>query len=203
MPGSITFSRSNSVRLLFHHSPVIMSIDNDAKVVEAIRAGDQRAFGMLMDRYEKKLYNAAYRVVNDPEDAADATQNAFVKAYQNLDRFDTSRRFFSWIYRILLNESLNIVNHRRRFDELPDDVTVTDKNPEQTYSDTETGRLLQSALMDLTDEHRVVVVLRHYQGMSYRDMSEVIRVPEKTVKSRLFSARRQLREILERRGITR
>ncbi len=158
---------------------------------------------MLMDKYEKKLFNASYRVVHDSEDAADATQNTFVKAYQNLDKFDTSRRFFSWIYRILLNESLNILNHRKRFDELSDNMTVSTKNPEQTYSDTETGRLLQSALMDLTDEHRVVVVLKHYQGMSYREMSEVVGIPEKTVKSRLFSARRQLKDVLTRKGITR
>lgn len=180
-----------------------MTIDSDERIVEAVRAGDRKAFGMLMDKYEKKLFNAAYRVVNDGEDAADATQNAFVKAYQNLDKFDTSRRFFSWIYRILLNESLNILNHRKRFDELSDNITVKAKNPEQTYGDTETGRLLQSALMDLTEEHRVVVVLRHYQGMSYREMSEVAGIPEKTVKSRLFSARRQLKDILERKGITR
>jgi len=180
-----------------------MTIDSDARIVEAVRAGDRQAYGMLMDKYEKKLFSAAYRVVNDGEDAADATQNAFVKAYQNLDRFDTSRRFFSWIYRILLNESLNILNHRKRFDELPDNVTVTEKNPEQTYGDTETGRLLQSALMDLSEEHRVVIVLRHYQGMSYREMGEVVGIQEKTVKSRLFSARQQLKHILERRGITR
>jgi len=180
-----------------------MPIETDERIVEDIRAGNRRAFGMLMDRYEKRLYNAAYRVVNDPEDAADATQNAFVKAYQNLDRFDTSRRFFSWIYRILLNESLNILNHRKRFDDLHDNLALTTKNPEQSYSDTETGRLLQSALMDLSAEHRVVIVLRHYQGLSYREIGEVVGVPEKTVKSRLFSARRHLKEILERRGITR
>lgn len=158
---------------------------------------------MLMDRYEKKLFNAAYRVVDDYEDAMDATQSAFVKAYENLHTFDPSRKFFSWMYRILLNESLNIVKQRRRFDELNDDITVKAKNPEERYDVQETGRRVQSALMDLKTDYRVVIVLKHYQGMSYKEMSDVVGIPEKTVKSRLFSARQQLKDILLRKGIVR
>ena len=180
-----------------------MSNDRDAGIVEACLAGDRKAFRMLMDRYEKKLFNAAYRVVGDYEDAMDATQSTFVKAYENLPSFDPSRRFFSWVYRILLNESLNILKSRRRFDTLDDTITVESKNPEERYDDRETGRRVQSALMDLKKDHRVVIVLKHYQEMSYREMSEVVGVPEKTIKSRLFSARRQLKDILLRKGIVR
>lgn len=158
---------------------------------------------MLMDRYEKPLFNAAYRVVNDYEDAMDATQSTFVKAYQNLHTFDTSRRFFSWIYRILLNESLNIVKQRKRFDELSDGIQVGGRSPEEHLQAQETGKRVQSALMDLKTDHRVVIVLKHYQGMSYREMSEVVGVPEKTIKSRLFSARRLLKDILLRKGLVR
>ena len=123
------------------------------------------------------------------------------KAYENLHSFDPSRRFFSWVYRILLNESLNILKSRKRFDALDDTITVESKNPEERYDDRETGRRVQSALMDLKKDHRVVIVLKHYQEMSYREMSEVVGVPEKTIKSRLFSARRQLKDILLRKGI--
>ena len=180
-----------------------MSTDRDASLVEACLAGDRKAYAMLMDRYERKLFNAAYRVVDDYEDAMDATQSAFVKAYQNLQSFDPSRRFFSWIYRILLNESLNIVKARKRFDTLDDSLAVKSKNPEERYGDQDTGRSVQSALMDLKTDHRVVIVLKHYQDMSYREMSEVVGVPEKTIKSRLFSARQQLKDILLRKGIVR
>jgi RNA polymerase sigma-70 factor (ECF subfamily) len=180
-----------------------MSNDRDARTVEACLAGDRKAYRMLMDLYEKKLFNAAYRVVDDYEDAMDATQSTFVKAYENLHTFDPSRRFFSWIYRILLNESLNILKARKRFDELNDDIKVASKNPEERYGDQETGRHIQSALMDLNTDHRVVIVLKHFQGMSYREMSDVVGIPEKTIKSRLFSARRQLKDILLRKGIVR
>jgi RNA polymerase sigma-70 factor (ECF subfamily) len=180
-----------------------MSNDRDARIVEACLAGDGKAFRMLMDCYEKKLFNAAYRVLDDHEDAMDATQAAFVKAYENLHTFDTSRRFFSWIYRILLNESLNILKARRRFDSLSDTVPVTTKSPEERYGDEETGQRVHSALKDLKTDHRIVIVLKHYQGLSYREMSEIVGVPEKTVKSRLFSARRQLKDILLRKGYVR
>ncbi|MFQ5512257.1 MAG: RNA polymerase sigma factor [Candidatus Krumholzibacteriia bacterium] len=165
--------------------------------------GDRKAFGMLVEKYGKKMFNAAYRVVNDYEDAMDATQSAFVKAYEKLHTFDSSYRFFSWIYRILVNESINILNHRNHFNPLDSDIEVTAKNPEQTYSNVELGDHLQAALMELQPDYRVAIVLRHYQGMSYKEMGDIVGIPEKTIKSRLFSARRQLRDILVRRGVHR
>lgn len=180
-----------------------MATDRDAILVEATLAGDRKAYAMLVDRYEKQLFNAAYRVLNDYEDATDATQSAFVKAYENLARFDTDRRFFSWIYRILLNESLNILNQRKRLDGLDDSFAAERPGADDQVLDDETGDQVRSALMDLKTDYRVVIVLKHYEGMSYREMSEVVGIPEKTVKSRLFSARKHLRDILLRKGIVR
>lgn len=178
-----------------------MKTDRDEMIVEACLAGDRKAFEVLVDRYEKKLFNAAYRIVGDVEDAMDATQSAFVKAYEKLDTFNPSYRFFPWMYRILINESLNIVNYRRRFQEIDSKIEVKGRNPEERSSDRELNRHLQAAMMDLKPDQRVVVALRHYQGFTYREIGEVLRLPEKTVKSRLFTARRQLREILQRKGI--
>jgi RNA polymerase sigma-70 factor (ECF subfamily) len=185
-----------------------MSTDSDAATVQACLEGDTGAFAKLVDKYEKKLFNTALRVVSDPEDAADATQSAFVKAYEKLYTFDPSYKFFSWIYRILLNESLNIVKRRKRFDSLDNEERPTEleagaRNPEEFYGDAEAGEQIREALAVLKADYRVVIELKHNQGMSYREMSEVVGVPEKTIKSRLFSARRQLRDILIKRGIER
>lgn len=164
-------------------------------------SGERKAFEVLVERYEKKLYNAAYRVLGDTDDAMEATQSAFVKAYERLGTFDTSHRFFPWMYRILINESLNIVSRRKRFEELDSSVQATGKSAEEKYGDDEIARHLQAAVRQLKPDYRVVVALRHYQGFSYREISDILRIREKTVKSRLFTARQQLREILLRKGI--
>jgi RNA polymerase sigma-70 factor (ECF subfamily) len=177
-----------------------MTRDRDAMLVEACLAGDRTAFGQLVDSYQTKLFYAAYRITGSTEDAMDATQGAFVKAYENLHTFDLSRRFFSWIYRIVLNEALNILDRRRSHTELEDEVPGSGENPEQTCQAEETGRYIQRALMKLSAEQRVVLVLRHFHGFSYREIGEVLGVSEKTVKSRLFTARQSLRAVLLEQG---
>ena len=170
-------------------------------IVQACLAGERKAFEVLVDRYEKKLFNAAYRILGDTEDAMDATQSAFVKAYEKLNTFDTSCRFFPWMYRILINESLNIVNYRKRHQELDSKIPLPGKSPDEKFQDRELGRHLQAALKLLSPNYRIVVALRHYQSFSYKEIAEILHVPEKTVKSRLFTARQQLREILQSKGI--
>jgi RNA polymerase sigma-70 factor (ECF subfamily) len=178
-----------------------MSNERDETIVEACLAGERKAFEVLVERYEKKFYNAAYRILGDSEDSIEATQSAFVKAYERLGTFDTSQRFFPWMYRIVVNECMNIVNRRKRFEEIDSRVPVPGRSPEEKYGDDEMARHLQAAVRQLKPDYRVVVALRHYQGFSYREIGEILRIPEKTVKSRLFTARQQLREILVRRGI--
>ena len=170
-------------------------------IVQACLAGERKAFEVLVDRYEKKLFNAAYRILGDTEDAMDATQSAFVKAYEKLNTFDTSCRFFPWMYRILINESLNIVNYRKRHQELDSNIPLPGKSPEEKFRDRELGRHLQAALKALKPDYRIVVALRHYQSFSYQEIAEILQIPEKTVKSRLFTARQQLKEILQSKGI--
>lgn len=169
--------------------------------VAACLAGDRRAFDQLVDTYQSKLFNAAYRITGSTADAMDATQVAFIKAFQNLNTFDPSRPFFSWIYRIALNEAFNIVDGRRRNCELVGDVSETQEDPEKACQAGETCQHIQTALMRLPDDQRAVLVLRHFQGLSYREIGEVVGVSEKTVKSRLFTARRNLRAILSELGL--
>lgn len=169
-------------------------------LVAACLAGNRSAFNQLVDAYQAKLFNAAYRITGSAQDAMDATQGAFVKAYEKLDTFDPSRRFFSWIYRIALNEALNIVDRRRGHSEMEDELPGTGDDPEQACETAETGLVIQRALMRLSAEQRAVLVLRHFHGLSYREIADVIGVGEKTVKSRLFEARQSLRAVLLDQG---
>jgi len=177
-----------------------MTRDDDTMLVKACLQGDQTAFDQLVDRYEGTLFNATYRITGSVEDAMDATQAAFVNAYEKLHTFNPSHRFFSWIYRIACNQALNLVSRRRPEAELDLDTPANGGDPEAAFGEAEAGGFLQRALMELTPQYRVVVILKHLQGLSYREIGELLEIPEKTVKSRLFTARQRLRSILLEKG---
>lgn len=172
-----------------------------AELVAACLAGDSSAFPELVDRYQVQVFNAAYRITGSRVDAQDAVQTCFLRVYESLARFDPSHRFFSWIYRICVNESLNLVARRRTTAAIDRGMVDGRAGPERRAQGREIGREIHRALQELTPEHRVVVVLRHFRGLSYADMSEVLEIPGKTVKSRLFEARRELRRALAGRKL--
>jgi len=174
---------------------------DDITLVQGCLGGDEHAFEVLVLRYQGPIYNAVLRMVRDRDEASDLTQNAFLKAYQQLSRFDPQYKFFSWIYRIAVNESLNYVKRRNRQEPLEGDHASDDRSPENLLVGSEVSRHVQDALMRISADYRVVVVLRHFHDCSYEDMATILGVPEKTIKSRLFSARRQLRELLEAKGL--
>ncbi len=179
-----------------------MTRDKDAMLVQSCLRGDRHAFDELVDRYEGPIYSAAYRITGSVEDAMDATQNAFVKAYEKLHTFDPEYRFFSWIYRIAVNQALNLVGRRREASEFDDETHASGPDPEQSFEAAEVGGHLQQALLELEPHYRTVVILKHLEGFSYREIGELLEIPEKTVKSRLFTARQRLRENLTKRGLT-
>ncbi len=169
-------------------------------IVRACLDGDTAAFGTLVQRYSGKIYNAAYRITHRREDASDVTQAAFVKAYEKLPSFDFDHRFFSWLYRIALNEALDIAARQRREADLDGAPEPAGGDVEGELVEAERSRMVQRALMELPPDARALIVLRHFQGLSYADIAEILGVPEKTVKSRLFSARQHLRHVLVERG---
>jgi RNA polymerase sigma-70 factor (ECF subfamily) len=169
--------------------------------VRATLGGEREAFDQLVERYQGKIYNVALSITGRREDALDATQNAFLNAYDKLDRFDSEYRFFSWIYRIGLNESLRLVRDRKEGSVPETGLPSPQAGPESTVRGREAGRVIRRALMQLSPDLRAVIVLRHFHGLSYAEMAAVIGVPAKTVKSRLFSARQQLRRSLTEEGL--
>lgn len=173
---------------------------DDKKLVQECLKGNKQAFEMIIDKYQKVIFNVAYRMVGDRDDAADITQTVFIKAYDKLDSYKPTHKFFSWLYRIVVNESLNFLKSGKRFEELDSKVISTDQDPEQTYLDNELGSRIQAALMALQPQHRILILLKHFQYCSYQEIAESLSIPEKTVKSRLYAARQILKDILIRRG---
>ena len=178
-----------------------MVTEGEETLVQRSLAGDSRAFGELVCRYQRVLYNVALRMLNDREDARDVTQTAFLKAWQKLHSYDCRNKFFSWIYRILLNEALNQLRRRRRQEPLDEGTVSPERSPEARAEANEIGVMVQDALMELNTEHRQAIVLRHFLHLSYREIADILNLPEKTVKSRLYTGRQLLGGILRRRGV--
>ena len=174
-----------------------MGKPDDTDLVRASMKGDQTAFETLLVRYEKPVFNAAYRMLNNVEDARDVTQTVFLKAYERLDGFDPQYRFFSWIYRIALNESIDSLKARQRTDSLANEPAAESGGPEDETGRAQQSRQLQAALMTLKTEYRTVIILKHFLDCNYLEISEVLEIPEKTVKSRLYSGRQMLKSALE------
>ena len=171
--------------------------DDDLISVARCLQGDSAAFEAIVRRYERVLFSVARRILGNYDDALDATQNAFVRAYEGLETYDPNRRFFSWIYRIVVNECLNARRARRPDEPLSASLDAqADGGPFESAQNAERSGVIDSALVQLSEDHRLVVVLRHFADLSYSEISDAIGVPEKTVKSRLFEARHRLGELL-------
>ena len=178
-----------------------MTAEDEETLVLRSLAGDQRAFGELVSTHQQVLFNVALRMLNDREDARDVTQTAFLKAWQKLHTYDRRNKFFSWIYRILLNEALNQLRQRRRLDPLDERMASPERSPEERTEANEIGAIVQEGLMKLAAEHRQLIILRHVLHLSHREMAGLVNLPEKTVKSRLYTGRQLLGGILRQRGI--
>ena len=169
--------------------------DENALILRCL-AGDTAAFQPLVERYYGPLFRVAARLLHDREDAKDATQTAFMRAYESLGSLDRERRFFSWIYRILVNDCLNVLRARRPMVALDAAAGARTALAVDGVEARETHLRVRSALLKLPAEQRDVVLLRHFGDMSYAQMAAALGIPEKTVKSRLFSGRHRLCELL-------
>ena len=164
------------------------------------KRGDRQALGELIKEYERPIYNAAYRILGNPDDAADVTQTVFMRAFERIDQYDPEYKFFSWIYRIAVNESINQRSRSKNQQSFEDEEFADSARPEDEVDAQSLSRIIQAGLMELQEDYRVVVVLRHFSDMSYRDISNILRIPEKTVKSRLYSARQLMKVRLIKQG---
>jgi RNA polymerase sigma-70 factor (ECF subfamily) len=178
-----------------------MKEDDDGVLVRRVQGGDRGAFATLVERYERPVFNAALRMLRNRDDAQDVTQTVFLKVFEHLADYDPSYRFYSWIYRIALNESINVLNRRVHSEPVGEDLPDGRRGAEDEVASNQSSRRVQGALMTLKVEHRAVIVLKHIVGLSYEDIGQALGLPEKTVKSRLFTARQLLKDALERDGM--
>lgn len=180
----------------------------DLALVEKARTGDRRAFGKLVEKYQRRVYSLAFGILRQREDAWDVAQEAFVKAYKKLDRFEGNAAFYTWLYRITYNlsidtlrekvrrETVDLDGNRKLEEALQSDARPTAEHPDQMAQRRELHRVLQVAMNKLSDKHRAIIVLREVEGLSYEEMAEVLGISKGTVMSRLFHARQNLQTLL-------
>lgn len=162
--------------------------------------GDRAAFAQLMHRYAGAVYNLAYRMLGSAEDAEDASQEIFLRAYTRLSSFDRTRRFSTWLLSIGSNYCIDRLR-RRRFAWLTlDDAAYAlpshEPGPERSALSSEQRAIVQRALQRLPDNYRIVTVLRYWNDLSYEEISQATGLPESTIKTRLHRARHMLAEAL-------
>jgi RNA polymerase sigma-70 factor (ECF subfamily) len=179
--------------------------DDDRRLIADCLGGKRDAFGELVTRYQARLFNAALRLVQSPDDAADVVQDAFLSAYQALHAFKGDAEFFTWLYRIAFNTAISLKRKKRSavsLDSQPGETGIDPNDPSEyvkpgaAIERSEDERQLSEAIARLSPEHREVLLLKDIEGLKYEDIAELLGVPIGTIRSRLHRARLELRALL-------
>jgi RNA polymerase sigma-70 factor, ECF subfamily len=181
--------------------------DEDREAVRRVRAGETEAFEVLVEKYRRKTFRLAYQVLRDQEEALDVAQEAFVKAFRSLPRFKGHSAFYTWLFRITMNLALDRRRQRATrqksmgTEDVPPEewertAVSTERGPDDEAASRERREQIARALESLSEQHRSIIILSDIEGLSYREIAEVLDVPMGTVMSRLHNARKRLRDAL-------
>ena len=190
-----------------------MREESDENLVKLAQNGDKEAYQILMERYQRRIFNLCYGMVRNSEDAADLTQDAFIKGFRNIGRFRGNAKFYTWMYRIAKNACIDFIRKQKRrqtvdFDDairreepvdgdeilLPSPLGI---NPAKVAGRKELLEKITDALGTLSDAHREILILREIDGLSYQEIAETIDISIGTVMSRLYHARKYMQHELE------
>jgi len=183
------------------------AVDQDRQWIEQCLAGDESGYGHLLSRYRQGIYGLAYRMLGNAEDANDAAQETFVKAFTALDKYDHRFKFSSWLYRIATNHCVDTIRKRKGYtvsleenEEEGKDLKsrLPDRNldPSESVHEGEREEIMRRAIGQLDPMYRAVILLRHDQDLSYEEIASVLGLPVGTVKVRVHRARQRLRDLL-------
>ncbi len=182
-------------------------LQSDADIVAQVLAGNQAQYRLLVERYQKVVFNAAYRLLGNRDETADITQETFLRAYQALASFQRDKALAPWLCRIAINLSYNRLKqqHQQPTLSLQDDnqnlifdLPDLSAEPQLKLLQAEQQQILQQAILSLPAEQRMVIELRHFQALNYAEIALQLEISVVNVKSRLFRARKKLRQILEK-----
>ncbi len=180
---------------------------NEAILIDKAQKGDIESFELLIENYQKKAFNIAYRMLGNLEDANDVTQEALVKVYRSIGAFRGNSSFSTWLYSIVNNTCIDFIRKNRKFDliyieqehegtnyqiDIPDRLNT----PEKLLEKNEVKKIIHDGINQLNYDHRNIIILRDIQGLSYKEIGEILHISLGTVKSRISRARDNLKEII-------
>lgn len=190
-------------------APAEKPVAHETELVKRARMGDMAAYDDLVRRYQERIYATIYHMTSNHEDANDLAQEAFIKAYQALKSFKGGSSFYTWVYRIAVNKTINFLKQRKNRSQMslndldfnaehdPDLVAlISDKTPRRDIGLSELQEKLNAAMQKLSEDHRLVVTLHDVQGLSHEEIAKIMHCNIGTVRSRLFYARQQLQAYL-------
>lgn len=180
----------------------------ELELVKRAQKGDQTAFRALVERYQQYVYTLALGMLSSPQDAEDAAQEAFLSAWRGLPKFRMEAKFSTWLYRLTVNAATDLLRRRKKtqgqvsVEEAPVAVTTPDPGPtpEEAAERRERQAAVQQALMQLSQSHRTILLLREVEGLDYQEIGAALHLPPGTVRSRLARARLELCKKLRQKG---
>ncbi len=176
--------------------------DSEAAAIEQVRAGDREAFRVLVEQHSRTVFRVAYRMTGNEQDAEDAVQETFLRAFRQIRRFDSRAKFSTWICRIAMNCSLDLLRARRRRHEsedfpMPDDAAGGQPSPERLALSHQIQQKLSAAMAELSSDERAAFVLRHFEGVSVGEIAQVLGHSNGATRHSVFRAVQKLRRALE------
>jgi RNA polymerase sigma-70 factor (ECF subfamily) len=185
-----------------------MGLDVERELLRKCRAGDWKSYEPIVRAYEDRVFAMAFSLLRNEDDARDMVQDTFIRAFQAMELYDSDRPFIGWLLGICRNMCIDNLRRRRhpisldrerdgRTYQLPDPAARTDRHAWEA----EVKQLIWKALGKISEDHREVIVLKDLQGLEYAEIARIINVPQGTVASRVFYARKALREVLEKMGV--
>lgn len=172
--------------------------EDEFTIIKMTQQGDTRSYKHLVLKYQLPVFNLMFNMTHNRKFAEELTQDVFVRAYENLNSFDFNHKFFSWLYRIAVNLAISQNNRKMRYDNNDYFPELPVPSVEEKLIENERLLILHNTIAKLNDKYRLVIILRYFEQLTYAEISEVLYITEKKVKSRLFEARKMLKRILDK-----
>ena len=169
--------------------------------IQEVLAGDKQAYAHIINKYKTPLYGTILRMTRNPHDAQDLVQEAFIKVYQQLEKYNGTGSFSSWLYRVAINHCMDGFRKKRyQQSEIDEEMVVNPNHPEVIFLKKEKNRQLERLIATLPEDERLIILLRYMNELSYDEISEMVDIPLSTVRNKLHRAKKKMRKTVKREG---